>query len=227
MQDIIELYNKFQRNQSDDNLKDLYDALAHSKFLLPFNSKSGKDSLITIEDSNKIIYFPIFLDFNAVKRGVLSTLDKNIKFADVSVDTMLEILENNPKVTSVVLNPYDINLVISKELMRVLSSINNSAKVMYGKPEENVEVFENKLSNILDTVQEIKSAYFTKIIIKKESSYLIVLEGFEVLNKDIFEKISNIIVEQEIIFNLPLDMISSDSELGKDIMENQKPFYTR
>lgn len=227
MEDIIEIYNNYHNSQTDDNLQAFYNILAISTFLIPFKIVNGSENLITLQDKNRTKYFPIFTDFNAVSRGISTTIDDEIKFAEVTSKEIHEILKSNSTINAIVLNPYDINVVLNKKVIQLLYSINDSAKELYGNSTKNTTVFEKNLSAIFDSFPEIKRAYFTKMLLKEELSYLVVLEYFEQSNKEIFEKISDTIVKQEIIFDLPLDMISADTKLGKDIMLSQKPFYIK
>lgn len=227
MTNIIELYNRFQNNQTDDNLHEFYNILSISTFLIPFKVVNGNENLITIQDSYKNIYFPIFTDFNAVNRGVLNTIDEAIKFAEVTVKEIHNILQDNSTVELVVLNPYDINVVINKEVIQLLYSLNDSGKVIFGDPVEDTTIVEKKLSTIFKDIGEIKRAYFTKIVIKEEPSYLIVVEGIDKLTEVIFQNISKKVIDKKIDLDLPLDMISADTKLGKEIMLSQKPFYIK
>lgn len=227
MSDIITLYNKFQNDQTDDNLQEFYKGLSVSIFLIPFKVVDGNENLITIQDRNNTIYFPVFTDFKAVSGGVLNTLDEEIKFAEVTVKEIDDILRNNSTVKAIALNPYDINVVINKEVIQSLYSLNDSSKVIFGVPAEDTTTVENKLSAIFSDMQKIERAYFAKIIIRKTPSYLVVVKSFDKLTSEVFKSISKEIVHKKIHLDFPLDMISADTELGKDIMLSQEPFYVK
>lgn len=227
MSNVIESYSRLQENKTDVNLQKFYNTLSISTFLIPFKVVNGIENLITIQDRNETVYFPIFTDFAAVSRGVLNTSSEAIKFAEVTIKEIDNVLQKHASVKAVVLNPYDINVVISKEEVQFLYSLNNSAKVIFGIPAEDTKIIESKLSDIFRDMPDINRAYFTKIVIRDESSYLVVIEGIGKLQEEVFQKISKEIVERKLYLKLPLDMISSDTKLGKDIISSQNPFYIK
>ena len=89
-------------------------------------------------------------------------------------------------------------------------------------------MIEKKLSNIFKEIPSVNNVFFVKILVKEESSYLLVIDYDNSQNELLlFEKISKKIASHKIDSDCPFDLISSNTELGEEIMKDNSPIYTR
>lgn len=110
------------------------------------------------------------------------------------------------------------------DLAAVLS-LRDSQKLFWGRPTENTSLLEANLSTIFKECSLIKRVFLQKIIIQKESSYLLVIDHQSDDDKTLFESVSQKISSEGVESDLPIDMISWSTKLGKEIADDIFPFY--
>lgn len=206
-------------------MEEFFIMLSESHILVPFIYIEDSEMLFTICDTENNEYFPIFSDFKSFEEHDIF-FEKNIKFAEVKLDYIYELLENSTSVGQVVLDPYDINIVMNKEDIKSLISQRDSRRIVYGIPEENTATLERELSIIFKDIPFVNAVFLTKVVIKEKSSYLLVIDHHKHNEESLFNNISQEMLDQGIESNLPVDLISSSTELGKEIIKNISPFYS-
>lgn len=227
MLDLNLLYNIYKESNRESDWKKFAIALSKSYLLVPFTTIDSSDILITLNGSDGRQYLPIFTDFESINLSS-SLFNKSVKFAKVDIVYIYKFLERNSPVKYVVLNPCEISVFMDKDYIESILSLINSRKILFGKPIEDTTLIEKKLSNIFKEIPSVNNVFFVKILVKEESSYLLVIDSDDSQNELLlFEKISKKIASHKIDSDCPFDLISSNTELGEEIMKDNPPIYTR
>ena len=227
MLDLNLLYNIYKESNRESDWKKFAIALSKSHLLVPFTTTNSSDILITLNGSDGRQYLPIFTDFESINLSS-SLFNKDVKFAKVDIVYIYKFLERNSPVKYVVLNPCGISVFMDKDYIETILSLINSRKILFGRPIEDTTSIENELSNIFKEIPSVNNVFFVKILVKEESSYLLVIDYDESQNELLlFEKISKKIASHKIDSDFPFDLISSNTELGEEIMKDNPPIYTR
>ncbi|MGT2867208.1 enhanced serine sensitivity protein SseB C-terminal domain-containing protein [Streptococcus fryi] len=224
MSDLKSLYNIYVETKEDSDWINFSIMLSESHILVPFYMEDS-EMLFTIRDTENNEYFPIFSDFQSFE-GHDIFFEKNLKIAEVTLDYIYELLENSISVGQVVLDPYDINIVMNKEDIKSLISQRDSRRIVYGIPAEDTTTLEKGLSIIFKGIPRVNAVFLTKVVIQEKSSYLLVIDHHEHNEESLFKNISHEILTQGIESAMPVDLISSSAELGKEIVKNISPFYS-
>lgn len=190
MLDLSLLYNIYKESNRESDWKKFAIALSKSHLLVPFTTINSSDILITLNGSDGRKYLPIFTDFESINLSS-SLFNKGVKFAKVDIVYIYKFLERNSPVKYVVLNPCGISVFMDKDYIETILSLINSRKILFGKPIEDTTSIENELSNIFKEIPSVNNVFFVKILVKEESSYLLVIDYDESQNELLlFEKIS-------------------------------------
>lgn len=226
MSNLTDLCSQYSLTELYEN-PDLYIELLRSTLVVPFVSTlEGKTYISTIKDISTNIYLPLYSESPQFLREN-KIIGDDIGLVEIDLNGIYSFLETNPTIQCAVLDPYSINLILSREFLKNLINFENMSSIKYGLPSEDISDITDKLSDIFLKIEEVREGYLVKMISNRQESYLLVL-GLDTQSKEnIFHELSQQIAINNIQTNFPIDMTDIGSELGQDVKKNYSPFYIK
>lgn len=195
----------------------------YSKLVL---DEGAQISLLSIDDKNNETFLMAFTDWNEIKKG--EQIEGKQTLVLTYEDYRKIIIKNHSPYKGMVINPFGENVVLSKQLLADTREneriIQKGESVMLGLPREYPIDMVNKLKEYFVFTQNVDKAYLLWMVRDKESSYLLVLDT-EVSPRQLFPIIGQIC--QPFLNGKLLDIILANSSLGKNVVEEHFPFFTK
>lgn len=233
------------KNEITSKTQDEYfKAIREAKFLspvtinpLPQSSIDGKTTLtqdtkisfFSFKDENNHEYYPVYTDWVALKqwRDIPDEQTVITTYKDIS-----SIVLSNPQSMGFVINPYSDNIPVRRDIIEHIDAVPHSqwtvekeTKVHIGTPSNDPVVLKSTISKHLKKQRNVKRAYLVLMENDKELSFLIVVD-FIGDQDSTFNGIASVSVPQLKNGEL-IDMVSAESDIGKQVIHNFKPFYKR
>lgn len=229
--------------------EDMFKAIYNAKYLMPMDTskmnmeKTNGNSGECVIKENSIIQFPLitssqdksfypfFTDWNEFRK-----YDKEQKFGG-NIATFDDIKYFIDKADGISINPFGVNITLSKEMVNVIESVakglpqkineqvvEKDTKVMLGEPAEYPHEMIDAICKYLKTNKNINAAYLRLMIKDNEQSYLIIVD-FSGDKNEVFSGIAN--AGAPYSNGKYLDFVPLSSSFGKDAVKNVEPFYKK
>lgn len=217
---LIRLIKDFRTEKTKDKQQLVYEELANARLLLPIISNdNNKIRMIRINDENGKEYLPVFTDLTSLKEF------NNFQALPLTFIEFSEILDRDSSIIGVAINPYTENLVLTKENLSYLKSIQLKNSISFGIPKEYPSMLIAALSKLFDKDQKIEKAFLSQVVREGEISLLLLIDDSS-HDKKIFKDIGKL-AEQYLTADKKLDVMFLDTEIGKKISEDIEPFWFR
>lgn len=186
-----------------------------------------------ITNSEDKSFYPFFTDWNEFRR-----FDKEQKYSG-NITTFKDIKYFIDKVDGISINPYGVNITLTKDMLNVIESVakglsqnmvikeqvaKKDTKVMLGEPAEYPQKMIDEICKYLETNKNVNAAYLRLMIKDNEQSYLIVVDFSDDKN-EVFSGIAN--AGAPFSNGKYLDFVPLSSDFGKNAVENVEPFYNK
>jgi len=238
--ELIKKLHNYIDSQSSEDEKKLQNALLKAKLLAPVSLENWKGypqkeqilvqdmkmKLISIQDRDNKVYLPAFTDWNEVSKW---KNDDDLKTIIFSFRDYVKVFKNDEKMIGIVINPFNENIVISRQQIDIIS---NSSKLITGEsvkigiPEKDPVDIKKALKVYFETETAVTEAYLLLMIRDNgEQSYLVILETDEdvnILYPKLAQIVSGFLKENEVV-----DFISSKEKFGKSVIEKQVAFFSK
>lgn len=235
------------RDMEANMFKEIYNA----KYLIPLDTskmdmeKINADNGEYVVKENSIMQFPLitnsenksfypfFTDWNEFRR-----FDKEQKFSG-NIATFNDIEYFIDKADGISINPYGVNITLTKEMLQVIESvakgspqntvineqvIEKDTKVMLGEPAVYPQKMIDAICKFLKDNRNINAAYLRLMIKDNEQSYLIIVD-FHGDKNEVFSGIAN--AGAPFSNGLCLDFVPLSSSFGKNAVVKVEPFYKK
>lgn len=240
-----------RKKASQDMESNMFKEIYNARYLMPFDASKLNMEKSNSEDGNFVVkeestlqfplitnsedkvFYPFFTDWNELRK-----FDPEQKFSG-NIATFYDIKCFIDKANGISINPFGINIILTKDMINAIESAANSApqnsvikeqiadkdtKVMLGEPAEYPQKMVDEISKYLKTNKNIKAAYLRLMMKENEQSYLIVVD-FSGDKNEVFSGIA----DAGIPFSNGkfLDFVPVSSEFGKDAIKSVEPFYKK
>ena len=190
-----------------------------------FTPIKANQRLVLISNREGKTYIPLFTSMEQYAKGNID--EKTIQLPLPQFET---ILQADDQIDGIVLNPFDQNILYTKEeihnaLQEDIPFTQNEAVII-----QEIQETTPLLPFLFKTFEQngnLQEAYVVKMIreINEEESYLVILDA-----KAYSEELCQKIASQALSYLNPddkLDFLSASSDLGRQIVQSQKPLYMK
>lgn len=235
------------RDMEANMFKEIYNA----KYLMPLDASKMNMEKINTDNGESVVkeksimqfplitnsedksFYPFFTDWNEFRR-----FDKDQKFSG-NIVTFEDIKYFIDKADGISINPYGVNITLTKDMLSVIESIakgssqnmvikeqvtEKDTNVMLGEPSDYPQEMIDEICKYLKTNKNVNAAYLRLMIKDNEQSYLIVVD-FSGDKNEVFSGIANAAVPFS--NSKYLDFVSLSSDFGKTAVENVESFYKK
>ncbi|EIA6622774.1 enhanced serine sensitivity protein SseB [Enterococcus faecalis] len=222
--ELVTRIERIKKDYTQKNEQFFYEKLEDSKLLLPVNFDSkNKLNIIKIEDSVGNDYIPAFTDWENLRLGEESNA---VVF---TIYDYLKIIQEDLSITGIVINPYSQNLVLNRGNLEFIKSnsgnIKKNEQVSIGIPREYPEFFVDKCKKIFKKETKINKAFLLQMVRKNlQKSYLLVIDSKDEdqILPYVSNKVQKYLGKEDI-----LDIISLNSDFGRNVTKEYNPFYEK
>ncbi|MGC6768474.1 enhanced serine sensitivity protein SseB [Enterococcus sp. LJL51] len=247
---LLARWENYLADTTDEHLNQFYEEVCtRAVFLLlaaPLDTKLAngtnvlkeKTSIVfpLLENANNEHYYPAFTDWKAVSHWKQAPSNNAFVF---SFDDLASMIIGNPTITGLSINPFNENIVLSKQLIQHLKmrkdiletghseiKVTEDTAVQLGQPEPYPTELVRQLDNFFNKQTTVNRAWIQLMKKEAETSYLLIVD-FEGDKNKLFPVIAEITTPY--LNGLYIDMIPYTSEEGfvKNATLNLAPFYSR
>lgn len=227
---------------SNDNAtqQKFFEEFAQAKLLCPADiqlqnsSRDGNEivvgegtsiSIKHLEDTKGNKFLIAFTDWEELYKWNSSKEQQTVVFTYKDYQS---VMKNSKDIYSgMVVNPFGANIVIT---IQMLDSIENNCmikkdeQVFIGIPAEYPAELVNELCAYFDREKSVNKAFLLWMVRGKEGSYLLILDSREDPSA-LYPRVGKFCTR--LLKDKMLDMVSADSNFGKNAIREHKPFYER
>lgn len=237
---LVDSMNNFLRDKNSENELFLIDKINEAHFLVPVivdgkvnNGVLKKKATISfkmITNTANESFFIAFTDWQELGKW---SQNKEQTLILTYKDLKEMVLKDRDKLRGFVINPYGQNLIITPETMEYFSHrksevvVEKNTKVLLGQPSKYPEEMVKALNKFFKEHKEVNSCYlFWSQIEGQPNGNLLLVVDFEGDKNELFPRIAAV-AQQHLGRDEYIDMISMNTDLGRDTVKNVTPFYKR
>lgn len=182
-------------------------------------------SIRHLEDTKGNKFLIAFTDWEELYKWNSSKEQKTVVFGYKDYQSIMK--ESKDVYSGMVINPFGANIVITLEMLDNMERdcLNKKEEqVFIGIPAEYPTELIEELCAYLDKEKSVNKAFLLWMVRGEEGSYLLILDSKEKPNI-LYPRIGNFCTK--FLKDKMLDMVSADSNFGKNAIKEHKPFYER
>lgn len=217
-----------------------FEELAQAKLLCPADiqlqnsTRDGKEIVVGegssisvkhIEDTEGNKFLMAFTDWKELYKWNSSKEQQTVIFGYKDFQSIMK--EARDVYSGIVINPFGANIVITLPMLDGLENdciIKKEEQVLIGIPAEYPTELINNLCIYFDKEKSVDKAFLLWMVRGEEGSYLLILDSKEDPNI-LYPRIGNFC--SRLLKDKMLDIVSVNSDFGKNVIKEHKSFYER
>ena len=201
-----------------------------------FTAENPKyDFPVLTTTSHGYMFYPIFTDMEELRKW---NKDEDVQTAVLTLDDYVQMMEENPKVQGIVINPYGANFSIERDMVEFLKvqrafigkltieqMFNEQADTgpKVGDPEVYPEEMVRAMADYMATNATIRRAWLSQMENEGEKSCLVVIDARDSETEGDFGAVSGAALP--FLKDLYLDFLPYEDAFAKKAVEGVAPFY--
>lgn len=191
--------------------------------------KTANGQLLDVETTIEFIhldnkqgqhFLPLFTDSKELDKWEIYD---SVQVLTESFEKICTLVSKNSLFDGVVIDPFGGNIPLTTQQLEELSKISKQHVVKIGEPTKYPKKLIDKLNEYFPSLKSVKKVYLLCMLRDGEESYLLVIDT-ENVDKDfpvIWEYGMKYLHKNEV-----LDLVSFNTEFGKNTVKNYQPFYS-